>query len=165
MIFGFEKEKMSSDETKLFWQKVTELFYNCLGKDKTFSKRDEERFYRDFQMLKLQCYSKDEVDVYGDLVEMKDRISLQRDDCNDRQILVEKCILERYIKILVSLSRDRLLMKKKRDFQEEEDITEILEAKRRQRRIFLSYVVVFSSYFGAYTEKPHLPPSIYQAFD
>ena len=50
---------MSSDEneTRLFWQKVTELFYNCRGKDKVFSKSDEERFYRDFQMLKLQCHS------------------------------------------------------------------------------------------------------------
>ena len=108
---------MSSDEneTRLFWQKVTELFYNCRGKDKVFSKSDEERFYRDFQMLKLQCHSK-ERDVYDDLVRMKDRVSLQRDDCNDRHTLVENCILEQYIKILVSLSRDRLLMKKKRDF-------------------------------------------------
>ena len=131
--------KMESDleDIKTFWEKVSQVFYTLKDRDhQTFSRKDEEMFYRTFHELKSRCFSKDDVDIYGDLLKLKERVSLQRDDCNDRQILVENHILEQYTKILVSLSRDRMMMKRKRNLheEEEEDISEILEAKRRQRR-------------------------------
>jgi len=130
------EEERDEDEIRVFWEKVSDVF-SGFGEDSVrLTRKDEEKLYRMFVDLKSKCFSKkDDVDVFKALMKLKDRVAIY--DCSDDRdkIVVEKSLLERYIRIVVSICRDRVIARRKRRRRKNVDSQdERWEALRRERR-------------------------------